>query len=157
MSRKKGFTLIELLVVITIIGMLLALLSPAARASRRKAQVSKAQAMVASLQLAISMYETDTGNFPSDDGVDATTCQALVSALTTAPTPIGSWKGPYIEFKTDELSSGSVLDPWGASYCYVTEANAATDTRLISVYPTVKRAYYLWSEGSGDSKKITNW
>jgi len=97
--KKKGFTLIELLVVISIIGILLALLSPAARASRRKAQVSKAQAMVASLQLAISMYEADTGNFPPDDGVAATTCKALVDKLTTGmtgsetTTPTG-WKGP---------------------------------------------------------------
>lgn len=160
--KKKGFTLIELLVVIAIIGMLLALLSPAARASRRKAQVSKAQAMVASLQLAISMYEADTGNFPPDDGASSTTCKALTDKLTTGMTgsevtPPTGWKGPYIEFKTDELSSGSILDPWGASYCYITQANAAANTYLASITSLPFRAYYLWSEGSPDGKKITNW
>lgn len=150
--KKIGFTLIELLVVISIIGMLLALLSPVARASRRKAQASKAQAMVASLQLAISMYEADTGSLPPDDGTGATTCIALVSALTDS-----SGKGPYIEFKIDELASGSVVDPWGVSYCYITKANAATDTRLILIPSLPSKAYYLWSEGSPDGKKIANW
>jgi general secretion pathway protein G len=147
--KKNGFTLIELLVVITIIGMLLALLSPAARASRRKAQVSKAQAMVASLQLAISMYEADTGNFPPDDGDGATTCKVLVDKLTTgitgseAAAPTG-WNGPYIEFKPSDLNAGGdVIDPWGNSYIYIAN-NGTDDASLPSRHP---KTYDLQNSG----------
>ena len=153
MNKKKGFTLIELLVVIAIIGMLLALLSPAARASRRKAQVSKAQAMVASLQLAISMYEADTGNFPPDDGAAATTCKVLIDKLTTGKTgsettaPTG-WNGPYVEFKASDLSSGSVIDPWGHAYIYIAN-NGTGDTSLPTRHPNT---YDLQTSGS----EVTN-
>ncbi len=150
MRKKNGFTLIELLVVITIIGMLLALLSPAARASRRKAQVSKAQAMVASLQLAISMYEADTGNFPPDDGAGATTCKVLVDKLTTGKTgaetdPPTGWKGPYIEFKPSDLdTNGNVIDPWGNPYIYIAN-NGTGDTSLPTRHPNT---YDLQTSGS---------
>lgn len=154
MNDERSFTLIELLVVIAIIGILAGLISTGVEAARKRAYRAQAQAMISTLEMAISMYKTDTGAFPPEDA-STTTSKALAYKLsrgytdteTTANIPSG-WSGPYMEFKPSELSGGSAVDPWGRTYNYdVSPITGNTGT------------YNLWSEGpttnSGD--EVVNW
>lgn len=129
MRNKKGFTLMELLTVIAVMAVLAGLLLPALRRARMRARVAAAESMIASLQVALSMYNMDYGVFPAstnDTGtqyngnsfaVPAAVGNNLVGALTS-PTK----GGPYMEFRGRDLDEDGgdfvVLDPWGRAYVY---------------------------------------
>ena len=107
-----GFTLVELLVVIAILGILISLVTAGAQAARRRAAVTKAKTVIASLETAIAMYSGDMGEYP------ATGNSEMISALQDDPEHV-DWQGPYMEFKEDELDGGELLDSWGKPYFYV--------------------------------------
>jgi general secretion pathway protein G len=67
--RKKGFTLIELLVVISIIGLLSSIALASLKDARRRAQYVAAQQGFKSVANALELYKTETGDYPSGDGL----------------------------------------------------------------------------------------
>jgi prepilin-type N-terminal cleavage/methylation domain-containing protein len=69
-ARNRAFTLIEMLVVISIIGILAALLLPAAGAIKRKAILGRAKAQMVQLQTAIEAYKQKTGFYPPDNSTN---------------------------------------------------------------------------------------
>ena len=143
-----GFTLVELLVVIAILGILISLITAGAQAARRRGAITKAKATISGFETAIAMYHGDMGSYP------ATGNEALVKALSEDPEDV-DWMGPYLEFKTDELDGGQVLDPWGSPYVYVSMNGGSPQHR--------QRSYDLYSlgpnttddDGTGDD--IINW
>ena len=147
-TGQQGFTLVELLVVIAILGILISLVTAGAQAARRRGAVTKAKAMIGSLENAIAMYEADMGTYPSS-GISE-----LVSALEEDPGD-ADWGGPYIEFKKDELKDGVLLDSWGNPYEYVS-VNGGSPTHR-------ERSFDLCSLGpngvddSGGGDDIFNW
>jgi prepilin-type N-terminal cleavage/methylation domain-containing protein len=61
---RPAFTLVELLTVIAVIGIIAALIFPAARAAQRLAIVHSAQAQMAQLQAALDRYKSVYGFYP---------------------------------------------------------------------------------------------
>lgn len=98
-----GFTLLELLVVIVIIGLLAGLVAPRYFDTVGKSKAKVARAQMTSLENALDEYRLEIGSYP-------TTEQGL-AALTTAPTGVSKWQGPY-------LKKGLPMDPWGNPYIY---------------------------------------
>ncbi len=143
MTKNKGFTLIELLVVIMIIMALAGLIVGGAQQARKRALIAKAQAAIASLETALSMYEVDYGGYPTGSNSQA------VTALKDDPGD-DTWRGPYMMFKEKDLSDGNFIDPWGNAYNYLNPGTAAHGH---------DKYIDIWSDGpkDGESDNITNW
>lgn len=145
---RRAFTLVELLVVIGIVGILIGLVTAGAQAARRRGAITKAKTTIAALETAIAMYESDLGVYP------ATGNDALVAALQDDPDDV-KWGGPYMEFKSDELADGLLLDPWGNPYDYISVNGGAPEHR--------ERSFDLYSYGpngeddAGAADDIVNW
>jgi general secretion pathway protein G len=143
--KRKGFTLIELLVVIAIITILAGMVVSGAQQARKRGAVTKAKAQMASIETAISMYETDMGTSPGSDN------KTLVEALTQDPGD-PDWSGPYMHIKKDELdANGEYVDAWGNAFVYVNPGkNNASFYDIYSKGPN--------GTGDGNDKDdIENW
>ena len=68
-----GFTLVELLVVLAIVAMLIGLLMPALGQVRKYAGTVKQKAQIGSIEIALSLYKTDFGQYPPSHGYITTT------------------------------------------------------------------------------------
>ncbi|MBU1006394.1 MAG: type II secretion system major pseudopilin GspG [Candidatus Omnitrophica bacterium] len=143
--KKRGFTLIELLVVIAIITILGGMVMGGAQQARKRGAITKVKAQIATIETAISMYETDIGDYPGTDN------KSLVLALKE---DIGDpdWSGPYMKIKENELDdNGEYMDAWGSPFVYV---NPGTHNDYSY------DLYSLGPDGQGDGSgkdDITNW
>lgn len=99
-----GFTILEILVVITIIGLLIGLVAPAALRQLAGARSSVAKQSIERLATVLDLYSLDMGSYP-------TTEQGL-AALVKKPSGATRWNGPYL--KGDEVPQ----DPWSHPYVY---------------------------------------
>jgi len=143
--NRKGFTLIELLVVIAIISILGGMVISGAQQARKRGAVTKTKAQMASLETAISMYETDMGSYPGTDN------KTLVEALTTESED-PDWSGPYINIKRDELdANGEYSDAWGNAFVYVNPGKNNP-----SFYDLCSKGPNATGDGS-DKDDIRNW
>lgn len=129
--NKKGFTLIEIMLVVIILGVLAAMVVPRLTGRSDEARRSVAKTDIESnLALALDLYETDTGTFPS-----------TLDDLLSAPSDVTSWRGPYLKKKP--------LDPWGKSYLYKYPGDHNEDS--YDLYSAGRDG----TEGTQDD--ITNW
>jgi general secretion pathway protein G len=103
-SRDSGFTILEILVVITIIGLLIGLVAPAALRQLGGARVSVAKQSIERLGMVLDLYNLDMGSYPSTE-------QGL-EALVKKPSQAANWNGPYLKAETVPL------DPWSQPYVY---------------------------------------
>ena len=123
----------ELLLVITIIGILAGAVVVRFRGVAGQAKVNQTKTDIAAMELAIEMFEIDTGDIPSsEDGLDS---------LIEDP-GIDNWKqGGYLKRK-------NLNDPWGNPYIYTTAAERGADFDLYSMGP---------DEQEGTEDDIGNW
>ena len=69
-EKIKGFTLIELLVVLAIIAALIGLLMPALGQVRKYAGNVKQKSQIGSIEIALTLYKMDFGQYPPSHGYD---------------------------------------------------------------------------------------
>jgi len=132
-TQRWGFTLIELLLVITIIGVLAAMVVPRLTGRTEQAKKSRAAADIASIGLALDLYELDVGGYP--ESLD------VLIAREAPPAFDGEqWNGPY-------LKKGLPKDPWGRAYVYSKESQHHLDYDLYSTGP----------DGSVGNDDVVNW
>lgn len=112
-SQIAAFTVIELIIVIAVISILSALIALNVVQVMNKAKRSEARTFIGKLELAISMYRIDTGTYPPDEKGSASLHKALDPPLDHPIRETPGWKGPYLEFKSNEVNShGQLVDPW---------------------------------------------
>jgi prepilin-type N-terminal cleavage/methylation domain-containing protein len=144
--RTNAFTLIELLTVIAIIGVLIGLLFPAIKSALLKAETTKAQVHISSLEAAFKSYYTEYGHWPIADTVSNdtyivdTNLVALLQGVNVAPPnqptgliwpaynvgffiiPTATFQGNprgihFLDFKQADLSPTlGFVDPWKRPY-----------------------------------------
>jgi len=113
--NKTGITLIEILVSMCIILFIAAFSLPALHRARNKAVIAKTKAIIDTIEAALSMYETDFGDYPENQ---ANGSKILVEILQ-GPVESDRWNGPYIRFKKDQLDEyGNILDAWKMPIIY---------------------------------------
>jgi general secretion pathway protein G len=103
-SRDAGFTILEILVVVTIIGLLIGLVAPAALRQLGGARLSVAKQSIERLGTVLDLYNLDMGSYPTtEQGLDA---------LVKKPSTAANWNGPYLK------GEAVPLDPWNHPYIY---------------------------------------
>ena len=129
--QNAGFTLVELMLVIIIIATLAAMVVPRLAGRTEQAKTARAKADIASIGLALDLYELDTGQYPTG-----------LEELLRREAPEGEtrWNGPY-------LKKGLPKDPWSRDYKYK--------------YPSEhNQDYDLWClgpDGQAGNDDVTNW
>jgi prepilin-type N-terminal cleavage/methylation domain-containing protein len=159
---RRGFTLVELLVVIAIIGLLIALLLPAAQAAREAARRCQCANNTKQIGVALQNYANAKGEFPPGATLGRVTypnCPAYdpwAEARTTAPLAKGySWIVPILPY----MELVSLYKRWDLQKSVVAnQAAAATDIDVL--YCPTRRAgvrtedvsnmFQNWSAGGTD-------
>ena len=112
--KKSGFTVLEMLVVIAVIGILATFLLPALEHARARAKMGKAKAIVESMSAAIKMYYLDYSAYP----IAGSNLYTILSTKYEAGVNSSVSAGPYMEFRQEDIATGTVKDPWGQDYIY---------------------------------------
>ncbi|HMP77370.1 MAG TPA: type II secretion system protein [Kiritimatiellia bacterium] len=121
-SPRRAFTLIEMLVVIAIIGILVAVLTPALRSAVDRAKRARVQADAKSIENAIRAYYQEYSKLPvadADQGVsdrfysDADARAILVRLTTNNPRQIIFLEIPS---QTNNAPPGTYNDPWRTQF-----------------------------------------
>jgi general secretion pathway protein G len=103
-DRERGFTLLEILVVIAILGLLIGLVAPAVLRQLGNARVSVARQSIERLGGILDLYKLDVGSYP--------TTEESLQALSTHPSGVANWNGPYVKGDT------ALVDPWNHPFVY---------------------------------------
>ena len=133
---KKGFTLVEMLVVIAILGILMAMMVPAAGMILKRAKVSQAKTDARVVATVLMKYYAEYNRWPSiatNSASQHLTDKDWVTVMSPAPSHDGDSSGGdnfkrIIFFEpsagalaTEGLDAGAFVDPWGKPYEYLVD------------------------------------
>ncbi len=172
-NSRKSFTLIEIITVLAIIMILASMVLVVSKGALTRAKKSKAEAMIASLSVAVSMFYNDCGNYP-DTQVFSAYPEPVYANIIQANETLryclyesavaafySGWKGPYIEVKSSDLlniGAGAyeeIIDPWKKPYAFCSKRNTP-----IAVLHN-KGTFDIYSAGPdgiyGNADDINNW
>ncbi len=90
---ESGFTLIEMMLVVIIIGILASMVVPSFVGRSREARIKAAQGDIASLGVALDLFELDKGRYPGSVGELLTGERKYLKAATAPKDP---WGNEYI-------------------------------------------------------------
>jgi general secretion pathway protein G len=120
LKSNAGFTLIEIMITITIMAILGIVVIPRLLEIPQKARMTAAKQQIQLLDLALTQYESDNGNFPStSQGLEA-----LVKKPDGEPTPANYNERGYMQ----KLP----MDPWGKPYVYTCPGTHGNDYDIMS-------------------------
>ena len=112
------------MLVVVIIGVLAAMVVPRLAGRTEQAKISRAKSDVASIGLALDLYELDMGAYPSGTSLDPLFKKDTLPSGANAD----AWKGPYLKKQ--------MQDPWGKEYQYKFPAESGDkDYDLFSLGP----------------------
>ena len=134
--RRRAFTLVELMLVVVIIGVLAAMVVPRLAGRTEQAKVARATSDLASIGLALDLYELDAGRYP--DTLNELVAREAPSHLSEEAR--ARWNGPY-------LKKGLPKDPWGRPYDYKKDSQHHQDYDLSSLGP----------DGQPGHDDVVNW
>lgn len=129
-QSKKGFTLVELMLVVVILSVLAVAIVPRLTGRTEQAKIARAKSDMASIGLALDLYELDMGQYPD----------TLAALNDSSASGDSDWSGPY-------LKKGLPKDPWAREYVYTKESQHNQDYDLYSLGP----------DGSPGNDDIVNW
>ena len=92
MRNESGFTLIEIMLVVIIIGILASMVVPSFRGRARDARINAAKGDIASLGVALDLFELDKGRYPNSLGELLTSDRKY---LKRPDIPLDPWRNPY--------------------------------------------------------------
>ncbi|WP_106477837.1 type II secretion system major pseudopilin GspG [Phytohalomonas tamaricis] len=98
--RSLGFTLLEMLAVIVLLGIVATIVVRQVGGNVDKGKYGAGKAQLASLSMKIENYALDVGTPPKN-----------LEQLTTRPTNVRNWSGPYAK-------SSDLNDPFGHEFGY---------------------------------------
>ncbi|MCM8785931.1 MAG: type II secretion system protein GspG [Candidatus Omnitrophica bacterium] len=99
----------EVLISICIISFIASASLPVLHRARSKAVIAKTKAIINTIEAALSIYETDFGDYPHNQGNGS----QILLKLLQGPVESDRWNGPYIRFKKEDIDEeGNILDAW---------------------------------------------
>lgn len=108
-NKRSGFTFIELLMALLIISVLAAVVGISFGHIPGKARMAAARDQLGRFKVAVEMYYSDNGNYPTQEqGLNA-----LCAKPTSAPVPAQYPESGYLD------SLQTPKDPWGNEYAYM--------------------------------------
>lgn len=125
-SVRSGFTLIEMLVVLAIMGILIAVITPAYTGYKRRAARQATIGSMRVITMALEQYKEDIGEYPQ-----------LLRDLVKKPTDekgAANWTEPYIKSKEEPK------DGFGNKFHYSPTPGAENPYELSSYGPNGKGA-----------------
>lgn len=117
---RAGFSLMEIMIAVTILGLVMAMVSPALQNTLKKGKIRTTKSTMRSFKDAISTYQMEVGKLPQ-----------TLKDLIKKPREEGAakkWEGPYIE--KEDIPE----DPWGENFVY-------------KLTPGAKHPYEMYSRG----------
>ena len=124
------------MLVVVIIGVLAAMVVPRLAGRSEQAKVVRAKSDIASIGLALDLYDIDVGRYPNslDELIAKDAPQGLSDEARA------KWNGPY-------LKKGLPKDSWGRPYLYTKQSQHQQDYDLTSLGP----------DGQPGNDDVTNW
>lgn len=166
--RRRGFTLIELLVVISILGILMALLLPAAGGAIDAAKRTQAKNDVTQLATAMTAFEAEYGVLPTSAGTGPVGSALLDSLTNSKGSATNNPRGiSFLEvaaFKKGKggVSNNTYLDPWGNAYYYsadVTYSGQVSVSTNGTTSPSfaINKKVGVWNITTTNRRMVRSW